>query len=355
MMRKLLNSLFKPLVLGLAICSLALPDVGYAAEKSGKTSQVSKKKAKTGKKVASKKTAKKKSLARNKISRKAPRVSRSGQTRNRVAAVPARPYMGPTQIVQIADASSPLLLESRAALIMDAETGNILYGKNSDRSLPIASITKLMTAMVVLDAHLPMNETITITDAEIDRHKNTSSRLSVGTTMTREEAILLALMSSENRAAAALGRTYPGGVAAAVEAMNRKARSLGMEHSFFADTTGLRSENKASPRDLVLMVQAAHQYPTIRHSSTQSEYALQSHGRNLQYRNTNALVKNSDWEIGVSKTGFINEAGKCLVMQAKIKHKPVVIVLMDSWGSYTRIGDANRVKKWLESAVPFGG
>lgn len=355
MMRKLLNSLFKPLVLGLAICSLALPDASYAAEKSGKTVKVSKKQSKSGKKVSSKKASKKKAVAKRKSSRKAPRVSRSGQSRNKVAAAPARPYIGPTQIVQIADASSPLLLESRAALIMDAETGDILYGKNSDRSLPIASITKLMTAMVVLDAQLPMQETITITEAEIDRHKNTSSRLAVGTNMTRQEAMLLALMSSENRAAAALGRTYPGGVAAAVEAMNRKARSLGMEHSFFADTTGLRSENKASPRDLVLMVQAAHQYPAIRQFSTQTEYDLATHGRTLHYRNTNALVKNSDWEIGVSKTGFINEAGKCLVMQAKVNHKPVVIVLMDSWGSYTRIGDANRVKKWLESAVQFGG
>lgn len=348
-MHKILRTLFKPVVLGLAILALAAPQSLLAAEKPGSSTQ------KTVKKTSAKK---KTTEAKPAPARKKPqKVSRSGQKRKAAPAVampPARPYMGPTEIVQIADATSPLLLQSRAALIMNAETGEILYGKNTQRSLPIASITKLMTAMVVLDAHLPMDEVITISDDDVDRYKNTSSRLTVGTQMTRHEAMLLALMSSENRAAAALARTYPGGTPAAVAAMNRKAHTIGMEHTFFRDSTGLHSENQASPKDLVMMVQAAHQYAEIREFSTSSEYTLAAGSRELHYRNTNALVKNEGWDIGVSKTGFINEAGKCLVMQAKIKHTPVVIVLMDSWGSYTRIGDANRVKKWLESAVEFG-
>lgn len=333
-MGSVLKNLLKPLILGIAMFSLATPQVILAAEKSS--------------------TATKKVASKSASTKKKQQVSRSGQKRKAAPSTPSRPNLGPTEIVQIAAATSPLLLQSRAALVMNAETGEILYGKNSSHSLPIASITKLMTAMVVLDAQLPMHEMISITDDEVDRHKFTTSRLSIGSTMTREEALLLALMSSENRAAAALGRTYPGGVEAAVAAMNRKAQAIGMEHSFFVDTTGLRSQNKASPKDLVMLVQAAHQYEEIRRFSTAEDYTLRTGSRTLAYRNTNSLVKNEGWNIGVSKTGFINEAGKCLVMQARIKDKPMVIVLMDSWGSYTRIGDANRVKQWIESAVELG-
>lgn len=243
------------------------------------------------------------------------------------------------------------MLESRAAIVMNAETGELLYSKNPSRTMPIASITKLMTAMVVLDARLPMDETITISEADVDMLRHTSSRLAVGTTLPRREMMLVALMASENRAAAALARTYPGGTAAAVAAMNRKAHELGMSHTQFLDGTGLHSENSASPSDLVRMVKAARSYPEIHQDTTTSEHVVYSQRRTIQYRNTNALVKNDTWNIEVSKTGFINEAGKCLVMQARIKSTPVVIVLMDSAGRYTRIGDANRVKKWLESAM----
>ncbi|MDP2226906.1 MAG: serine hydrolase [Moraxellaceae bacterium] len=300
--------------------------------------------------------------------KKPQKVSRYGTTRNkptpaqlrqeqeRLLALSRLPHrVGPTEIVQATDLLQPLSLESRAAVVMNAETGEILYGKNLTRTMPIASITKLMTAMVVLDARLPLDEEITISQDDTDSLRHTSSRLAVGTTLTRGEAMLLALMSSENRAAAALARTYPGGTAAAVAAMNRKATEIGMTNSHFADGSGLNGQNTASPTDLVRLVRSANTYSEIRHFSTTAEHAVIAGKKVLQYRNTNALVANTDWDIAVSKTGFLNEAGKCLVMQAKVNSTPVVIVLMDSNGRYTRIGDANRVKKWLESEMAAHG
>jgi D-alanyl-D-alanine endopeptidase (penicillin-binding protein 7) len=214
--------------------------------------------------------------------------------------------------------------------------------------MPIASITKLMTAMVVLDAGLDMNDPVTVTQDDVDTLRHTHSRLSVGTVLTRADMMLIALMASENRAAASLARSYPGGTAAAVAAMNRKAAKLGMTHTHFFDGTGLNGDNISTPGDLAKLVQAAYRYADIRAFSTTPQYQVHSRGHLLQYKNTNLLVKEPDWDIGVSKTGFINEAGKCLVMMARIRDEPVIIVLMDSWGKYTRIGDANRVKQWLE-------
>lgn len=286
------------------------------------------------------------------------RVSRSGKAVNStamnqrqltLAKLPHR--LGPTEIFQVSDAQSSLLLNSRAAIVVDAETGKLLYGKNANRTMPIASITKLMTAMTVLDAHLSMNELITIDNSDVDTFRHSSSRLPVGTTLTRSEAMLLALMASENRAAASLARTFPGGTTAAIAAMNRKARELGMSQTFFVDGTGLHSENSSSPSDLVKLVKASRSYPEIHQYSTTSEHTLLSQqGRPIEFRNTNALVRGGSWDIEVSKTGFINEAGRCLVMQANINTKPVVIVLMDSNASVTRTGDANRIRQWLESA-----
>lgn len=245
----------------------------------------------------------------------------------------------------------PLAIESRAALIANARTGETLYAKNMHQHMPIASITKLMTAMVVLDSGVDLNDPVTITREDLDHLRNTSSRLAVGTTLTRADMLLLALMASENRAASALARTYPGGLQAALNAMNRKARQLGMHNTHFRDGTGLHGGNESTPADLVKMVQAAYRYPDIRAFSTMPEYQVHGKGGQLlQYRNTNSLVKKPEWDIGVSKTGFINEAGRCLVMMAKINDTPTVIVLLDSFGKYTRIGDANRVKKWLELA-----
>lgn len=242
-------------------------------------------------------------------------------------------------------------LQSSGVLILNEQNGEVLFEKNADSIIPIASITKLMTAMVVLDARLPLNELISITEADVDSLKNTSSRLQVGTTLTRGEMLLLALMSSENRAASALGHHFPGGKDAFLRKMNEKAAQLGMRNSRFYDSTGLTPHNVSTPRELALMVKAAQRYPEIHQFSTSSEYTFASNmrGNMLTYRNTNPLVKDADWDIGVSKTGFINEAGRCIVMQAMINNKPVVMVLMDSNGKYTRIGDVQRVRKWIES------
>ena len=246
---------------------------------------------------------------------------------------------------------STLALYSSAVLVQDQSTGDVLYEKNANAVLPIASITKLMTAMVVLDAEPDLQETLAIGDEDVDALKGTHSRLRVGTQLTREEMLRLALMSSENRAASSLARHYPGGQKAFVSAMNAKTQMLGLADTRFADPTGLTPANVSSPRDLARMVDAAHQYPLIREFTTTIEEEVHVAGRLQQFRNTNVLIKNPAWEIGLSKTGFINEAGRCLVMQAWINSKPVIIVLLDSVGKMTRIGDANRIKNWFEASA----
>lgn len=248
--------------------------------------------------------------------------------------------------------SSPKL-RSSIALIYDEQEQTPLYTKNADTVAPIASITKLMTAMVVLDAQLPLEEEISISKQDMDMLKGTRSRMEPGIKLTRGELLRLALMSSENRAAAALARTYPGGTSAAVAMMNIKALELGMNDTRFRDPTGLDSGNVSTAQDLVKMVRAAQQYDLIHEYTTTPSYMVQSGGRRsrpMQFSNTNPLVRNASWDIGVSKTGYISEAGRCLVMQARINQRPVVIVLLDSWGLSSRIGDANRIKKWMESA-----
>ena len=242
-------------------------------------------------------------------------------------------------------------IKSQAALVFNAKNDRVIYDKNADKVMPIASITKLMTAMVTLDARLSPHEKITITNADVDKLKHSSSRLPVGSTYPRQELLRLALMSSENRAAAALGRTYPGGAKAFVSAMNAKAKKLGMNNSRFIDSTGLNSGNVATARDLAKMVAASNNYAAIREFSTTSQHSVSPGNKRgqLQYVNSNSLVRNQGWDINVSKTGYLSEAGRCLVMQAKISGQPMVIVLLNSWGKNTRIGDANRVKKWIES------
>lgn len=242
-------------------------------------------------------------------------------------------------------------IKSQAALVFNAQNDRVIYDKNADKVMPIASITKLMTAMVTLDARLSPHEKITITNADVDKLKHSSSRLPVGSTYPRQELLRLALMSSENRAAAALGRTFPGGTKAFVSAMNTKAKKLGMSNSRFVDSTGLNSGNVATARDLAKMVAASNSYAAIREFSTTSQHSVSPGNKRgqLQYVNSNSLVRNQGWDINVSKTGYLSEAGRCLVMQAKISGQPMVIVLLNSWGKNTRIGDANRVKKWIES------
>ena len=242
-------------------------------------------------------------------------------------------------------------LQSHAFMVFDPTTGRALFSRNADQAVPIASITKLMTAMVVLDAKQDMDEAVIVDTGDIDMLKGSRSRIPVGAAFRREDLMRLALMASDNRAAAALGRTYPGSSVAFVAAMNAKAHLLGLQIAKFVDPTGLAPGNVASPQDLALMVSAASTYPEIREFSTAQELhvTLATGGRSMGFNNTNSLVRSQGWNIGLSKTGFINEAGKCLVMHATIANNPVVIVLLDSWGRLTRIGDANRIKKWLET------
>ncbi|MBU0688889.1 MAG: D-alanyl-D-alanine endopeptidase [Gammaproteobacteria bacterium] len=240
-------------------------------------------------------------------------------------------------------------LGSAIAMIYDEQTGQPVYSKNINNVVPIASITKLMTAMVVLDAHLPLDEPITITREDRDRLKGTKSRLKDGMTLTRGDLLTLAIMASENRAASALARTYPGGTPVLVAMMNAKARELGMDDTHFEGPVGLQSENVSTAKDLVQMVLAAQSYEHIQRASTQSRHVVKINARqSLRYGNTNPLVRSRNWDIGLSKTGYISEAGRCLVMQAKLSERPTVIVLLDSWGKNTRVGDANRIKTWME-------
>jgi D-alanyl-D-alanine endopeptidase (penicillin-binding protein 7) len=240
-------------------------------------------------------------------------------------------------------------LKSSSVLIVDQSDSSVLYSRNSDVAAPIASITKLMTALVILDAKQPLDELIQISEADRDLPKSSYSRLTVGTTLTRGDLMHLALMASENRAAHALGGNYPGGMSAMVSAMNAKAAALGMTSSHFVDPTGLSSQNVASPEDLSKLVIAASKNPTIREYSTDRNYAVRVNRHLVEFRNTDRLVANPTWNIVVQKTGYIAEAGKCLVMAAVIEGRSVVIVLLDSFGKYTRVADAQRIKTWMES------
>jgi serine-type D-Ala-D-Ala endopeptidase (penicillin-binding protein 7) len=250
--------------------------------------------------------------------------------------------------------SSDPRLKSRVAIVVDQTNGEVIYEKNASDLAPIASITKLMTAMVIIDSGVPLLESMTIAKSDVDRYKGSRSKLSVGTTLLRAEVLKLALMASENRASAALSRVFPGGKKAFVQAMNEKAKSLGMDQTVFVDSTGLRPGNVSSGLDLVKMVVAAYEYPLIRQYTTTSSFQLRAKigGRSvtLEYVNSNRLVRSSRWEIGLSKTGYISESGRCLVMQTTILGKPVIMVLLDSWGKLTAAGDAGRARRWMEQA-----
>ncbi|OLL30420.1 D-alanyl-D-alanine endopeptidase [Burkholderia sp. SRS-W-2-2016] len=265
----------------------------------------------------------------------------------RVAYEPRPPTVG--QAFGLHDTPDALMLRSSVAYVIDQNTGEPLFDKNSHAVVPIASITKLMTAMVVLDSKEPMTDQIEVTDEDRDYEKNTGSRLSVGSVLSREDMLHIALMASENRAAASLSRYYPGGRPAFLAAMNAKARQLGMTDTHFENSTGLTSQNVSSARDLVKMVNAAYQYPLIRKFSTDHSYEVYTGKRSLAYNSTNALVRNPTWDIGLQKTGFINEAGECLVMQATIHGRPTVMVLLDSSGKYSRFADATRLRTWLDN------
>jgi D-alanyl-D-alanine endopeptidase (penicillin-binding protein 7) len=275
-------------------------------------------------------------------------------TYQRVAYTPVIPAVPP--VITAGDLAGlnltrdPLALASNVALVIDQTNSQILFEKNSNVALPIASLTKLMMSLIVVEAHQNMDEVLEITADDIDREKNSGSRLRIGAQMTRANMLHIALMSSENRAASALGRNYPGGLPAFVAAMNAKAKALGMTGTYYVDSTGLSSHNVASARDLAKLVVAAYQHPVIREFSTDPKYAVDTGGHTVQYVNSNRLVASRDWEIGLQKTGYISEAGRCLVMQAKIEGRPVVMVFLDSKGKYSRLGDASRIRKWLEGS-----
>lgn len=264
--------------------------------------------------------------------------------------VVARPSAG--ELAGLRASDDPLELKSSVAFVIDQDTNEVLFEKNAQAVLPIASLTKLMTSVVVLEAGLPMDETLTITTEDIDTEKGSGSRLRPGTALTRGEMLHLALMSSENRAAHALGRAFPGGLEAFVAAMNAKAQQLGMHDTHYVEPTGLSSRNQSSAKDLAVLVGAASQYPLIRELSTSPEYAVSVGRRTLQFRTTNRLVLNPDWEIDLQKTGYISEAGRCLVMQARLAGRKLVMVFLDSAGKYTRLGDAERVRHWVEANMP---
>jgi len=241
-----------------------------------------------------------------------------------------------------------LVLRSAAVLIQDQASGEMLYQKHTDEPLPIASITKLMTAMVLLDARTDLGQSLTILEEDKDVLRHSRSRLPVGTRMTVGEALLVALMASENRAAHALGRIYPGGLPACIAAMNAKAHALGLQETRFEDPAGLSGGNVSSARDLVKVVDQAHHYPLIRSDSTTSSTLIQSGRRTLQFHNTNHLIQSSAWQIGLSKTGYIEESGQCLVMQAQLAQRSLLIVLLDANGRESRFNDANRIRQWME-------
>ncbi|TDY23308.1 murein-DD-endopeptidase [Paraburkholderia sp. BL6665CI2N2] len=265
----------------------------------------------------------------------------------RIAYEPRQPSVG--QAFGLHETPDALMLRSSVAYVIDQNSGESLFDKNSRAVVPIASITKLMTAMVVLDSKEAMTDQIEVTDEDRDYEKNTGSRLSVGSVLSREDMLHIALMASENRAAAALSRYFPGGRPAFLAAMNAKARQLGMTDTHFENPTGLTSQNVSSARDLVKMVNAAYQYPLIRKFSTDHSYEVYTGKRSLAYNSTNALVRNPTWDIGLQKTGFINEAGECLVMQATIHGRPMIMVLLDSSGKYSRFADATRLRTWLDN------
>ena len=248
------------------------------------------------------------------------------------------------------DGSGDLVLGSSKALIINQNTGEVVFSKNTQTAAPIASITKLMTAMVVLDARLSPDDDLTISNEDVDYVKRSSSRLAVGTVLTRNDMLHLALMASENRAASAVARYYPGGKQAFIKAMNVKALEIGATHTHFVDSTGLNGNNVASAEDLAKLVQAAYQYPEIRAATTSPsrEVYIGNNSYGVNFNNTNGLVRAGEWQIGLSKTGYTSEAGRCLVMQANIAGEPMIIVLLDSNGKLTRIGDANRIRKWME-------
>lgn len=295
--------------------------------------------------VSAKKVAKKHPAKKVKLAAK--------RTKAKVVVAPAPPSFG--KLAGLHGARDALDLKSSVALVIDQDTKEVLFHKNESAVLPIASITKLMTGLLISESKLPMDEVITITQDDVDTEKGSSSRLRVGTELSRGELLHLALMASENRAAHALGRSYPGGLPVFVGLMNARAKALGMFDTRYIEPTGLSSKNQSSARDLATLVSFAHGDAMLRELSTSTGYQVAVGRRTLQYNNTNRLVKSPDWDIGLQKTGYISEAGQCLVMQAKVAGRKLIMVFLDSTGKLSRIADAERVRHWIESSPALIG
>lgn len=331
---------------GLLVVSVALVSPAAHASERKKSSS---KKQQVQSVSAKRAVAPRKSAGAGKASRA---TARTAKAPTRVVYEPAKPSFG--QMAGLHQVTDPLDLKSSVAFVIDQDTQEVLISKNDHAVLPIASLTKLMTGLIITQARLPMDEPLTITQDDVDTEKGSRSRLSVGTTLTRGEMLHLALMSSENRAAHALGRTYPGGLDAFVALMNSKARSIGMTDTNYVEPTGLSSRNQSSARDLARLVNVAHGDPVMREFSTSPGYEVAVGHKTLQFNNTNGLVKNPDWNIGLQKTGYISEAGRCLVMQTHIAGRKLIMVFLDSAGKFSRLGDAQRVRHWVESLPALG-
>ncbi|GAB2817979.1 hypothetical protein GCM10027276_19190 [Comamonas piscis] len=351
-----------------AICTLAfgLAAPGAHASTKSKAAPKAQVQAKAGKKqaaVASKgeRNGRHKQVAAAPSSKKVAGKAAKGKTtvakagrhaaRAAVAAaiiIPERQSFG--QLAGLHDVTDPLALKSSVALVLDQDTHEVLLSKNDHAVLPIASLTKLMTGLIISQAQLPMDEMITITQDDVDTEKHSSSRLRVGTTLMRGELLHLALMSSENRAAHALGRTYPGGMQTFVGLMNMKAKMLGMADTRYVEPTGLSSSNQSSAFDLATLVNVAHSDPLMRDLTTSPSYQVEVGERTVQFNNTNRLIHNPEWNIGLQKTGYISEAGRCLVMQTQVAGRKLIMVFLDSAGKFGRLADAERVRHWVEGS-----
>ena len=336
------------------VCSLATLSLALAAPAAQAAAEK-----KVAKKQASSASSKRAVARKPAVARKAApaerKVARSAKAPIRAAKiVPERLSFG--QMAGLHNSADPLALKSSVALVVDQDTHEVLFSKNDQAVLPIASLTKLMTGLIISEARLPMDEPLTITQDDVDTEKGSRSRLSVGSTLSRGEMMHLALMSSENRAAHALGRTFPGGMDAFVERMNAKARQIGMVGTRYVEPTGLSSQNQSTARDLALLVGVAHGDALLRDLSTSPGHEVALGRRTLQFNNTNRLVHSASWDIGLQKTGYISEAGRCLVMQAKVAGRQIIMVFLDSAGKFSRLGDAERVRHWVETLnVPGHG
>lgn len=349
--KRIVSSQCSALLVGVAmlLSGLAADPAQAARRKDGKPVEASQRVKSAKKAVAPARGLDQKRQVRKGVSRAALRRGAvAGAAATAVAVAPRLSYGQASGLHETAD---PLDLKSSVALVVDQDTSEVLFSKNHQAVLPIASLTKLMTALIVTEARQPLDEALVITHEDIDTEKGSRSRLSPGTVLTRGELLHLALMSSENRAANALGRNYPGGLPAFAAAMNRKAAVLGMNSTRFVEPTGLSSSNQSSAADLARLVKAAYQHPLLREFSTSPAHEVDIGPRTLHYSNTNGLVRNPGWDIGLQKTGYIVEAGRCLVMQAQMAGRKLIMVFLDSAGKQSRLGDAERVRRWLESGA----